>query len=392
MDLVHYWTGDLSGGIENMIEEFNRQAAGYSVVPVGLEHEMFKVGILSRIASGKKPMLFSYWAGAKVQALVDAGSVDPLDAIWNTGGLRQCFTPAVASACIYNGRPFAIPVTQHYVAFFYNKRLFASHGLTTPATWTELVQLCERIASLGVTPIALGNRERWPAQFWFDYILLRTAGPQYRQELMQGLRAYTDPEVRRVFDLWGQLIEKGAFTARPEADDWAGAAGAVRDGTAAMTLMGTWIIGHYSGDPSWSEGEDYDFFVFPTIDPGVPLAALGPIDVLLKSRGGTSEAGDTALLFFAGVQAQTAMSRGSGALAPNTGVPGDAYSDMRRRILAATYRAPHWAFNYDLATPQSAADIGLGCFSAFLKHPETIDALLQNTQHRMASIFLPQTR
>jgi multiple sugar transport system substrate-binding protein/raffinose/stachyose/melibiose transport system substrate-binding protein len=48
----------------------------------------------------------------------------------------------------------------------------------------------------------LGSRERWPAQFWFDYLLLRTAGPKYRAELMAGEKSYTDPEVVRVMEMW----------------------------------------------------------------------------------------------------------------------------------------------------------------------------------------------
>lgn len=62
-----------------------------------------------------------------------------------------------------------------------------------------------------VTPIALGAKEKWPAQFWFDYLLLHTAGYEYRQQLMEGKISYTDVSVRKVFDLWAGLIDKGYF-------------------------------------------------------------------------------------------------------------------------------------------------------------------------------------
>ena len=54
-------------------------------------------------------------------------------------------------------------------------------------------------------PISLGSMNRWPAQFWFDYLLLRTAGPEYRAKLMAGEAAYTDPEVVRAMELWAEL-------------------------------------------------------------------------------------------------------------------------------------------------------------------------------------------
>ena len=387
VELLHYWTGALDGGIREMVEAFNRENRGNAVTATGLEHETFKVGILSRLSSGEGTDIFSYWAGAKVQALVNAGYLEPLDGVWQQDRLEQRFTPAVSAACVYNGHPYAIPVTQHFVAFFYNKKLFASLGLTPPATWKEFLEVCERIKASGATPIAIGTRERWPAQFWFDYLLLRTAGPHYRQALMEGAKAYTDPEVKRAFTLWRQLLDTGAFNASPEKDDWAGAAASVRNGRAAMTLMGTWIIGHYHGDPACREGVEYDFFTFPVIDADVPLVALGPIDVLVASRRGNVQEAQKALAYFAGVKPQEAMSRGSGALAPNTRVPGEAYSEMKRRILAATYASPYWAFNYDLATPPPVADVGLGSFCAFMKQPERLDALLQSMRQRVESYF-----
>lgn len=90
-----------------------------------------------------------------------------------------------------------------------------------------------------MTPIAFGAREKWPAQFWFDYLLLRTAG-------------YFNSNPTQI------LGDKGA------AED-------VFKGQAAMTLMGNWIIGYYvDGDHKWQSGEDYDYFAFPIVDEGVP--------------------------------------------------------------------------------------------------------------------------
>ncbi len=388
VEMLHYWTGALGGGVQDMVDTFNRENLGSDVSATGFEHESFKGGILSRLSSGKGPDIFSYWAGAKVQALVDAGYLDPLDGLWKNAEVEQCFAPSVAAACVYNGHKYAVPVTQHVVMFFYNKKVFLSLGLTPPKTWDAFLDVCQRIKASGITPIAIGTKERWPAQFWFDYLLLRTAGPAYRQDLMNGKKSYTDPEVKRAFSLWGRLLEMRAFNDAPEKEDWAGAAVSVRNGQAAMTLMGTWIIGHYSGDLAWNEGTDYDFFTFPVIDEAVPMVALGPIDVLLKSKGGKVDEVQKALAYFAGVKPQEAMSRGSGALAPNICVPDAFYSQMKRRIRVAMDASPHWAFNYDLATPPLVADVGLGCFSAFMKQPDRLDALLRSTQQRAESCFV----
>ncbi len=63
----------------------------------------------------------------------------------------------------------------------------------------------------GIVPISLGSMNQWPAQFWFDYLILRTAGAEYRAKLMAGEAAYTDPEVVRAMELWAELVDAGCF-------------------------------------------------------------------------------------------------------------------------------------------------------------------------------------
>lgn len=388
VSLVHYWTGAMSGGIDALVAAYNQQNPADKVSASGMEHESFKVGIKGMLHSGKAPDVFSYWAGARVQSLVDSGYLENLDDVWSASGLDSRFSPSVAEACTYNGHKYAVPVTQHVVGFFYNKSIFEALGLKVPANWKDFLEVCARIKLAGITPVAIGSRELWPAQFWFDYLLLRTAGPAYRQALVNGQASFTDPQVQRAFTLWRDLLQHGYFNAAPEKTDWAGAAAQVRDGKAAMTLMGTWIIGLYTGQLKWDEETGFDFFPFPEIEKGVPPTALGPIDVFVASRADGAVASKKALSFFSGAQPQMEMSRGSGALAPNVQVPRTFYSGLRQRILLCVQETPNWAFNYDLATPPQAADIGLGSFAAFMRQPDQMEQILASTQKKMESLFI----
>lgn len=391
VSLLHYWTGAMSGGIDGLVAAYNKENPAEKVSAFGMEHESFKVGIKGMLHSGKAPDIFPYWAGARVQSLVDAGYLERIDDIWTDSGMGTCFSPAVAEACTYDGHKYAVPVTQHVVTFFYNKNIFDALGLKAPSTWEEFLEVCTRIKQAGITPLAVGSRELWPAQFWFDYLLLRTAGPTYRKALLNGQASFTDPEVSRVFSLWRGLLQQGFFNPEPEKIDWAGAATQVRDGKAAMTLMGTWIIGLYTGQLQWDEETGFDFFAFPEVDKGVPLTALGPIDVLVASKDKGASSGKNALSFFSKAQPQMEMSKGSGALAPNMLVPREFYSGLKQRILRSVQEAPNWAFNFDLATPPQAADIGLGSFAAFMRNPGQMEQILASTQKRMESLFLRAT-
>jgi multiple sugar transport system substrate-binding protein/raffinose/stachyose/melibiose transport system substrate-binding protein len=389
VSLLHYWTDAFSGGISELVQAFNEENASLHVDASGMEHESFKVGIKGMLREGKAPDIFSYWAGARVRSLVEAGYLAPIDDVWAEAGLDAAFSKAVAQACTYGGRKYAVPVTQHYVAFFYNRKVFEEHGVVPPKTWDEFLAACARLKSAGVTPLALGTRELWPAQFWFDFLLLRTAGPEYRERLMAGRASFTDPQVERAFALWKDLLDAGYFNPSPGKSDWADAARMVRDGEAAMTLMGSWIIGLYTGQLGLAEQSGFDFFPFPAVDEGVVQSALGPIDVFVATQSGNVEDSKKALAFFARQGPQMRMSEGSGAIAPNIRVPREFYSPLKQRIRQAVLDAPHWAFAFDLATLPAVADIGLGTFSAFLRDPGKVRQILLNTQRRVEIFFMP---
>ncbi len=384
---LHYWTGSLSGGINEMVTVFNNKHPEFQVRATGFEHESFKIGIKVMLAGGNPPDLFSYWAGARIQSLVDEDYLSPIDDLWEKAKMDERFPISVANACTYNDKKYAIPVTLHYAAMFYNKKIFKDNNITTPKTWDEFLGVCDMLKRKGIAPIALGSRERWPAQFWFDYILLRTAGPEYRHRLMTHNASYDDPEVIKAFSRWKQILDHGFFIKNPNVFDWAAAAKKVYHGEAAMTLMGTWIIGFFDSKLGWKQDIDYDFFPFPEIDPDVPPVSVGPIDAIVIPKEGNLGAAKKTMEYFTDVEPQKEMSKGSGALAPNKQIPSSFYSELQQRILKTVRKTSYWAFNYDLAAHPTVAEIGLDCFVRFLDHPDDYKRILEETEKKARQVI-----
>ncbi len=386
--LLHYFSGTLSGGLQEMVETFNKNGQNYELVATPLDHEAFKTSIHDTLASPRSPDLYSYWAGARVRSVLD--KLEPFDDVWEAAHLTTNVPPSVLEACTYNQKIYLLPITQHYVAFFYNKKLFAEAKVEPPKTWAEFHEVCEKLKSSGKTPIALGAREKWPAQFWFDYLLLRTAGYEYRQRLMEGKASYSDAPVRRAFDLWAELVKKNYFNSNPLQTSWdTGAGESVFKGDAAMTLMGTWIIGYY-GDTNhkWKPGEDYDYFSFPIVDEGMPSYALGPIDGFVLSKNALQKEGaKEALTYLASVDSLKVMSRGSGAFVPHLGVEKDFYSPMQQRMLKDVQQTPRWVFNYDLATPPLVAIAGLTLFSEILEFPDQREDIINASTIKIQNLW-----
>ncbi len=385
VNISHYFSGELNQDNLNTVMANFTEETGISVVDSPIGHEDFKAGILAGVASGVLPDVFSYWAGARVQFVVDAGALQPIDAMWDAAGLDDVVPAGVADAAtLYNGERYFIPFNIHYAALFYNPKVWAEAGIEVPDTWAGLLEAFAAFEAQGIDPIALGSKFRWPGQFWFDYLLLRTAGPDYRNALMAGDASYEDAEVVHAMTVWQSLIDAGYFVDGANAYDWVDAADQVANGEAAVTLMGTWIGGYWKGQ-ELVPGVDYDFFEFPPVHPhlhiDVPQAGVGPIDGWVMTANADAESAGQLLQFLVSDKYTQALWNVSyGSLSPNSGVSPIFYDSVAAKAGASIANAAVYAFNYDLATTPPVAECGLDMFSAFMDDSSDIAATLATTQ------------
>jgi multiple sugar transport system substrate-binding protein/raffinose/stachyose/melibiose transport system substrate-binding protein len=385
VNISHYFSGELNQDNLNTVMATFTEETGIGVVDSPIGHEDFKAGILAGVASGVLPDVFSYWAGARVQFVVDAGALQPIDAMWDAAGLDDVVPAGVAGAAtMYNGSRYFIPFNIHYAALFYNPKVWAEAGIEVPDTWAGLLDAFAEFEMQGIDPIALGSKFRWPGQFWFDYLLLRTAGPDYRNALMAGDASYEDPEVVHAMTVWQSLIDAGYFVDGANAYDWVDAADQVANGQAAVTLMGTWIGGYWKGQ-ELVPGEDYDFFEFPPVHPhlhiDVPQAGVGPIDGwVMTANADAASAGALMEYLVSDVDTQTLWNTSYGSISPNVNVDPMAYDVVAAKAGASIANAAVYAFNYDLATTPPVAECGLDMFSAFMDDSSDIAATLATTQ------------
>ena len=384
----HYFGGFGGEFIEAIVDDFVAGHEGLNREASPVDHEQFKTSILVQLAGGNPPDTFSYWAGARIQFIVDGGRLQPIDDVWDANDMSSQFPQAVIDTAVtYDMHRYALPLTLHWVGMFYNTALFEQVGASVPTTWDEMVAVAEMFKEAGIPAFALGSMNRWPGQFWFDMILLRTAGNDYRNELMSGAASYTDDEVTRAYGLWKELVDAGYFYPDANAYDWDQAASQVANGEAAMTLMGTWIGGYYAG-LELEPGVDFDYFSFPTIDADTPRASLGPIDTFVVSADAANpDAAKAFLVHLTDPDIQLQFAEGAGNLAPSLMVDTSNYNDVVARIAAEIAADPVFAFNYDLATPPPVAEVGLNSFSEFMANPGDYMAMLERVQADAAAEF-----
>jgi multiple sugar transport system substrate-binding protein/raffinose/stachyose/melibiose transport system substrate-binding protein len=388
VNVVHYFSGDLGKKfMTELIDKSNQTFPEFNVVDNTTGHEDFKTQILVMLAGENPPDIFSYWAGARTQFVVDADRLAPLDDWWAANNMDDVIPANLKPMATYNDKIYAVPMNAHIVAFFYNPKAMEQAGITKlPETWEEFLAACEQLKGAGIAPIALGSMNQWPAQYWFDYLLTRTAGPEYRAKLMAGEAAYTDEQVATAMGYWKTLVDKGYFVENANGYDWTDAADQVAKGEAAMTLMGTWITGYWDGT-GLVAGTDYDFFAFPVIDPAVPVVVHGSIDAWAVPADSANKAGAEALLTtMLDPESQGIWAKGQGALAANKNTDTSIYNSVMAK--AAEYLgAVQFMSGYDLSTTPPMADGGLNMFAQFMNDPSGYLDYLAEAEEVAVGVF-----
>jgi len=364
--------------IYKVAEDFTRQSAQYELKAVMLDSVAFKLRTEDIVQSEYPPDIYTHWAGAHIAAA--APWLEPLDDIWKQQKLEEKYAPNLVQALTQeNGHRYMIPLIQHHVAFFYNKKVFDAHGLKPPATWTEFLAVCDALKAKGIVPIALGNKYNWPGQFWLDMLMLRTLPYEFREQLMAGKVRYDDPKVVGVFERWNDLVQRGYFTPNPNDLKWQEAADTVYKDQAGMILMASWVIGYFQNKvPKWVGGEDFDFFRFPMIDAQVPVVGLGAVDgLIVPKKASNLEGAKQALAYFSTADAQQAFSKVSGTFVPNRDVSTASYSKLQNRLAQEYDHNQLYAFHYDLSTPRAVSSLGLAAMADFLAFPKAYPQILK---------------
>jgi raffinose/stachyose/melibiose transport system substrate-binding protein len=157
--------------------------------------------------------------------------------------------PGVEGVFQYNGKQYGMPFDMGAVTFWYNKTLLAKVGYTSfPTTWADLLTLVKKLKAAGVTPIALGEGDKWPGHFWFGYLAVKIGGKAAFDAVLSGKGSFNDAPFVKAGQALADLNALTPFQDGFLAATFATEGGLMGDGHAAMELMGQWAPGNESSN------------------------------------------------------------------------------------------------------------------------------------------------
>ena len=360
-------------GFEAAVEAFKAANPDINVIVNINDREAHKTAIRNFL-SADAPDITSWYPGNRMGPFVDAGLFEPITDLWNAEGLNEDMA-AVEPTMTRNGEIWGVPYSYYQWGIYYRSDIFAEMGIEEPKTWDELLAASMKLKEGGVTPFTIGTKFLWTAAGVFDYINLRTNGYDVHNALTAGEIKYTDPRIVQTFENWKQLIDMGAFVDNHATMSWQDAIAPFASGDAAMYVMGNFSVDGYKN--AGLNYDQIDFFQFPEITPGVPMAEEAPADAFFIPSGAKNkEDAKKFLAFIAQPEIQTAWNATIGQLPPNSKatVSDDKFIQQGFDVVS---NAAGLAQFFDRDAPAEMAKAGMEGFQEFMIKPERMMAILE---------------
>lgn len=360
--------------------DFEAKNPGVKVTINFSDVESYKTSIRNFLVTTPPDIAF-WFTGARMRAFTKRNLFEDLTGFFAEQKLEEPMKPFLAAVSDGDKR-FMLPTNFTTWGFYYNKDLFEKAGLTPPKTWDELMAAAAKLKASGVIPFTIGTRDLWANDLWFDYLNLRENGLDFHMALMDGKESYTDPKIKKVFELWAEPIKKGYFLENASSYGWQEAIPLLSQGRAAMYLLGPYVRTSLPAELHDKIG----FFKFPEVKPGVPnFEELSVNGVAIPSGAKNKALARQFLAFFAQPENIADFAKAGAVLPGRTDVTLDDPFSMSQIEHAKAAKGSSQF--YDRDTDPEMAQIGMRGFQEFLANPERADAILQRLEAARGRIF-----
>jgi raffinose/stachyose/melibiose transport system substrate-binding protein len=272
---------------QDAVKQFEAAHPGVTITMQSIQNEDYDGKLQTALASNTAPDIFFQRGGGKMQAMVNAGQLQAL----NLSATDKTNIGAGAPVDSINGTVYGIPVDANPEGIYYSQDLFTKAGITTtPTTIPELEADIAKLKAAGITPVAVGAKDAWPAAHWYYNFALRECS-QATMNAAGATLKFTDPCWTKAGNDLAAFLKVNPFQPgflTTAAQVGAGSsAGLVANHKAAMELQGAWDPGTIASlTPNQKPLPDLRWFPFPAVPGGAGAASamMGGFDGFSLSK------------------------------------------------------------------------------------------------------------
>jgi alpha-glucoside transport system substrate-binding protein len=361
------WGGQELEAFMKVIETFEK-ASGIDVQFEGTRD--LPTVLTTRVEAGNPPDIVALTGLGMMKDLADDGNLVDLTKVMDMDTLKEDYNQTWLDLATYKGGMYGLYISADMKSLvWYNPKVFAEKGYEVPTTWEELDNLAWKMVANGDKPWAIGLESGaasgWPGTDWIEDIMLRTAGPEVYDQWVAHDIPWTDPQVKRAFEIFGEIARDpklvwGGSTAVLSTNFGDAANPLFTNPPQAMMHRQASFITSFikEGNPDVVAGEDYSFFTFPAIEEEFGTPVLGAAD-MISMMNDTPEA-RAFMNYLASPGAQMIWVGELGKLGINKRINPNVYpDDITRKMAEALKNAS--VFRFDGSDSMPAA-VGSGAF------------------------------
>ncbi|HIT07311.1 MAG TPA: extracellular solute-binding protein [Candidatus Scybalocola faecipullorum] len=262
---IEFWNDKLQNTEQSEVDKIFdsiKNLTGITVEPIAYpDTAAYQTAMQQSIREDSAPGLFTWWSGPQLETLVENDLVEDLSDLWDDYVAANGVSNDIKDALSVDGKVYAVPYSIIYNTMIYNKDLFSQYNLEVPETFDDFLNVCQTLKDNGITPILLKN-DSWAGFIWFQ-ALIASFEPQLYQDICDGTKDYTDPDVVKVMGIWQDMLDKGYFSTPMTIQDMEKS---LASGSAAMMLEPNYEAGMLVKEYGMVAGENLGTFVLPSMN------------------------------------------------------------------------------------------------------------------------------
>jgi raffinose/stachyose/melibiose transport system substrate-binding protein len=217
------------------------------------------------IFEGMDPNTYDWVENGNIMDITEAMNAPRADGTaW-----KDDFNPLFYPSMQYEGKFYGAPEQVFIWLLHYNKKMLDEWGVQPPATWDDMLALCETIKGKGVAPIAVTGQVNFYVGMWSDSLFQRYAGTEKIMDYLYGdtdMKLADDPDFLKAAQEMMKLKDNGCLIDGWEGTDFTTNQVYFFQDKAAMILMGSWLATEMKD--SIPEGFQLAVAPFPTVADG----------------------------------------------------------------------------------------------------------------------------
>ncbi|MEU5878578.1 extracellular solute-binding protein [Spirillospora sp. NPDC047279] len=249
--------------LELLLKQYTKSTFNASFAPT----DQVQTSVRTQLGAGNAPDVHVVFPGdgsaMSMGQIQKAGLLADLsDQAWAKrvpAGLKPAFGP--------DGKTFLYSAGSSVIGAIYNKKVFQEAGVEPPKTWSEFLDVCEKIKKKGKVPIALGAQTQWVTQL-ITYALVPSTvyakNPKFDEQMRAGTATFANSGWTEALEMYLELQKRGYFNDNPNGTTFEQQTSMVATGKAAMAIQVSAVLPDFR--KAAPDAADLDMFPVPGAD------------------------------------------------------------------------------------------------------------------------------